>query len=94
MKDLPKDVVNSLLNDGRLDGLLVEARKHAAALAMAGTKDAVKSQLNSALDDVTKQAAAIRDGLVNAVLEQEKQREYKVAIVRQMLHVGSRLLPA
>ena len=94
MKDLPQDVVNSLLTSGKLDSLLDEARKHAAALATTDAPGTIKAQLDAALDDVTKQAAAIRDGLVNAVIEQEKLREHKVAVVRQMLHIGSRLLSA
>lgn len=93
MNESPREVLDSLLTNGKLDGLLTEARKHAAAIAVP-TVASSRAQLDAALDDVTKHAAAVRDGLVQAVSQREKLREQKVAYVRQLLHTSSRLLGA
>lgn len=90
MNDHPRDVLNSLLTNGSLDKLLDEARKQASPAPGPSTK----AQLDAALDDVTKQAEAVRDGLVLAITKREELRAEKVAYVRRMLHIGTRLISA
>jgi hypothetical protein len=85
-----------LVDSGKLDGLLAEANKLAAARGVVLEDPAAAAHQ---LDEFAKRAAevtaesraAARD-LVDALHEREQLRAEKVAIVRHMLAVGSRLV--
>lgn len=83
MRENPSSIVDSLLTDGKLDGLLAEARKMAAPV----------EATPAALDAATASATAARDACTNAVADEERARNEKVATVRAMLLIGSRLIP-
>lgn len=88
-----RSAVDMLVNSDKLDGLLAEARKQAAAIAPAAPVNAENelARLATETEEVTAASKKASEGLKATLAERAAQREAKVAAVRHMLHVMSRL---
>jgi hypothetical protein len=90
MRDDPKQVLSSILSN--VDPLLEAARKHAASMKEAW--EAKNDFDDSSVIHAVEAAKEARANLVQEVTDCEARRAEKVATVRSMLHIASRLLPA
>ncbi len=86
----PRSVYASLLNDPRLDSLLVAAQEKSAEQGVTDETETV-SEINKIADDVQATAAQVRKDLMHELNQKVALRKEKVAIVIHMLKVASKL---
>ncbi len=94
-----RESLNHLLSTDKLDGLLAAARSKVAAIekkkapAMC-TSDKKAAELNQHIEQVKEMSGRAIKELREALDAKYAQRLEKVAIVRHLLHFGSKLQPA
>lgn len=92
-----RESLDLLLSSDKLDGLLAAARTKVASIEKKYQHpDAAKqaSELNKHIEQVKEMSGRAIQGLREALETKAAQRAEKVAIVRHLLHFGSKIQPA